>query len=58
MAAKDILLTKSSKSAQSTTIRISLATKERMENLSFVRKHTFDEIILELIRGYEKGGKK
>lgn len=44
------------KSTESTTIRINQRTKERMENLDFVKKHTFDEIIEELIRSYE--GKK
>jgi predicted DNA-binding protein len=42
---------------KSTTIRISEETKEKMENLDFVRKHTFDEIIFELIKSYEKRGK-
>ncbi len=39
---------------KSTTIRISEKTKEKLENLDFVRKHTFNEIILELIEGHEK----
>lgn len=38
----------------STTIRISKETKEKIENLDFVKKHTFDEILLELIKFYEK----
>jgi uncharacterized protein (UPF0297 family) len=41
----------------STTIRIDQSTKERMENLDFVRKHTFDEIINELIQVYQKNKK-
>lgn len=41
-------------STQSTTIRISDTTKKRLEELDFVRKHTFDEIIDELIKSYEK----
>ena len=39
---------------KSTTIRISQETKEKIENLDFVRKHTFDEILLELIENYNK----
>ena len=46
--------TKVTKSTQSTTIRISEETKNKIENLDFVRKHTFDEILLELIKFYEK----
>lgn len=45
--------TKSTK-PDSTTIRISQETKEKIENLDFVKKHTFDEIILELIKFYGK----
>ena len=41
-------------STKSTTIRISEETKKKIENLDFVRKHTFDEILLELIKQYEK----
>jgi len=41
-------------STKSTTIRISEDTKEKLENMDFVRKHTFDEIILELIENYPK----
>jgi hypothetical protein len=45
-----------------TTIRISKETKEKIENLDFVKKHTFDEIMNELMEFYEKnkmkGGKK
>jgi len=45
-------------STKSTTIRISEETKKTLENLDFVRKHTFDEIILELIKEHlEKRGK-
>jgi len=43
-----------SKKTSSTTIRVSEETKEKLENLDFVRKHTFDEIISELIGVYEK----
>lgn len=41
-------------STKSTTIRIDESTKEKLESLDFVRKHTFDEIILELIKFYGK----
>ncbi len=44
------------KSIKSTTIRISDETKVKLENLDFVRKHTFDEILEELIKIY--GDKK
>jgi hypothetical protein len=40
-------------STKSTTIRINLSTKETIGNLDFVRKDTFDEIILKLIEFYE-----
>ena len=43
-------------STKSTTIRISQFTKDRLENLDFVRKHSFDEIINGLADFYEKGG--
>jgi len=39
---------------KSTTIRINQSTKEKMEKLDFVRKDTFDEILLKLIKSYEK----
>jgi hypothetical protein len=47
------------KSTQSTTIRINQDTKEKIENLDFVRKNTFDQILNKLIVFYEKnrGGK-
>ena len=41
-------------STQSTTIRINKDTKDRLENLDFVRKDTFDEILNRLIEIYEK----
>ncbi|HRZ85932.1 MAG TPA: hypothetical protein P5277_04090 [Candidatus Paceibacterota bacterium] len=44
-------------STKSTTIRISSSTKEKIENLDFVRKDTFDEILLKLIDFYEKNKK-
>jgi hypothetical protein len=44
---------------KSTTIRISRETKNKVENLDFVRKDTFDEILIKLIEFYEKNkGKK
>lgn len=43
-------------STKSTTIRINVDTKEKLESLDFVRKHTFDEILEELIKNYR--GKK
>jgi len=43
---------------KSTTIRISLATKKRIETLDFVRKDTFDEILMKLIEFYENNKKK
>ena len=42
------------KDTKSTTIRIKQSTKEKMINLSFVRKHTPDEILLKLIEIYNK----
>ena len=50
------MATKSTKpdSASSTTIRISHETKQKIENLDFVRKHTFDEILNELVKFYEE----
>ena len=45
-------------STKSTTIRISEETKKRLENLEFVRKHTFDEILLELMEIYGKKSKR
>lgn len=43
---------------KSTTIRISEETKNKIENLDFVRKHTFDEILNTLIESYEKNKNK
>jgi len=50
--------TKSIKSTKSTTIRIEKSTKEKIENLDFVRKHTYNEILLTLIEFYNKRNKK
>lgn len=53
MPTKSISSTKDTKSTKSTTIRISEETKNKIENLDFVRKHTFDEILIELINFYK-----
>lgn len=52
------MVTNNTLSTKSTTIRISEETKEKIENLDFVRKHTFDEILNELIENYEENKKK
>ncbi len=44
----------STKSIKSTTIRIGQDTKDKIENLDFVKRHTFDEILNELMEFYEK----
>jgi len=49
---------KTTKSTQSTTIRINQSTKEKIESLDFVRKDTFDQIMLKLIEFYEKNKTK
>jgi hypothetical protein len=46
------------KSTKSTTIRINQGTKEKIENLDFVRKDTFDQILNKLIVFYEKNKKR
>ena len=48
---------KNTKSIKSTTIRIEQETKEKIENLDFVRKDTYNQILLKLIEFYE-GAKK
>jgi hypothetical protein len=45
-------------STKSTTIRISVRTKGKIENLDFVRKDTFDEILIKLVEFYEKNKRK
>ncbi len=40
--------------SKSTTIRVRKSTKEKITNLDFVKKDTYDEIVLELIEFYEK----
>lgn len=37
----------------STTIRIQISTKLKLEQLDFVKKHSYDEIINELILNYK-----
>lgn len=43
---------------KSTTIRINQSTKEKIENLDFVKKDTFDTILNKLIEFYEGKKKK
>ncbi|MBS3162957.1 hypothetical protein J4467_03450 [Candidatus Woesearchaeota archaeon] len=45
-------------STKSTTLRIDDSTKQKLEGLDFVRKHTFNQILLELIEHYEKTKKR
>jgi len=46
------------KNTKSTTIRIDKDTKDKIENLDFVKKDTFDSIILKLVDFYEKNKKR
>jgi len=48
------MTTKNTKSIKSTTIRIEQSTKEKIENLDFVRKDTYNQILLKLIEFYEE----
>jgi len=48
------MATKNTKSIKTTTIRIEQTTKEQIENLDFVRKHTYNDILLKLIEFYNK----
>ena len=48
----------SAKNTKSTTIRINQSTKDELENLDFVKKDTFDSIIIKLIEFYESNKKK
>lgn len=50
--------TKGGSSISTTTIRISEETKKQLEELDFVRKHTFDEILSELIKDYNQKSKR
>ena len=49
---------KYTQSTKSTTIRINQETKEKIENIDFVRKDTFDQILNKLIEFYEKSKKR
>jgi hypothetical protein len=40
-----------------TTIRIYAATKKELEKLDFVQKHSYNDIILELIKAYQESRK-
>ncbi len=40
--------------SKSTTIRVRKSTKDKIMNLDFVKKNTYDEILLELVEFYEK----
>ncbi len=40
--------------SKSTTIRVRKSTKDKIINLDFVKKNTYDEILLELVEFYEK----
>ena len=46
------------KSTKTTTIRIEQKTKEKIENLDFVRKDTYNQILLKLIEFYNKHKKR
>ncbi|MBW2999223.1 hypothetical protein KY339_01005, partial [Candidatus Woesearchaeota archaeon] len=50
--------TEYTKSTKSTTIRINISTKEKLANLDFVKKDTYDEILLKLMEFYEKNKKR
>jgi len=50
--------TKTTKSTKTTTIRVEQATKEKIRDLDFVRKDTYDQILLKLIEFYNKQKKK
>ncbi len=39
---------------ESTTIRVKKSTKDRITNLDFVKKNTYDEILEKLIEFYEE----
>ena len=48
------MTTNNTKSTKTTTIRIEQETKEKIENLDFVRKDTYNQILLKLIEFYNK----
>ena len=58
MATKSTMATKSAQSTTSTTIRINQSTKEKIENLDFIKKDTFDIILNKLTEFYEKNKKR
>jgi len=49
--------TESTNTTNTTTIRIEKSIKEELENLDFVRKNTFNEILSTLIEFYNKNKK-
>ena len=51
------MATKENKSTNTTTIRIEKSIKEELENLDFVRKDTFNQILSKLISFYNKNKK-
>lgn len=49
--------TKSTKDTKSTTIRINESVKKELENLDFVKKDTFNQILTKLIEFYNENKK-
>ena len=52
------MATKTTKSTKTTTIRIEQTTKKEIENLDFVRKDTYSQILSKLIKFYNKNKNK
>jgi len=52
------MATKDTKSTDTTTIRIEKSIKEELENLDFVRKDTYNQILSKLIGFYNKHKKR
>jgi hypothetical protein len=48
-----LVLLSSDTSKKSTTIRIKKATKDKITNLDFVKKDTYDDILQKLVEFYE-----
>ena len=48
------MATNNAKSTKTTTIRIDESIKEELVNLDFVRKDTYNQILLKLIESYNK----
>ena len=48
------MVTKDTKSTDTTTIRIEKSIKEELENLDFVRKNTYNQILSKLMEFYNK----